>query len=89
MISEDILRIIDYNTCHNEEKALVISALEHNGSEKLDELLALIDCTGGMKRFCMDYDIDDIDLDEELIPRVIHNFFRNIIDTADNTAHER
>ena len=48
IISEDILRIIDYNTCHNEEKALVISALEHNGSEKLDELRALIDCTGGI-----------------------------------------
>lgn len=86
MISEDILRIIDYTMCHNEEKALVISAYEHNGSEKLDELLALIDCTGGMKQFCTYYDID---LDEELIPKMIHNFFRNIIDTADNTAHVR
>ena len=77
MISTSILRIIDQNTSDNDEKTLVISVLQHNECEKLHELLAIIDCTDSLKRFCNNYEVD---LDDELIPRMIHAFFRDIID---------
>ena len=56
-----------------------MSVLQHNECEKLHELLAFIDNTAdSLKRFCSDYDVD---LDDELIPRMVHAFFRDIIDT--------
>ncbi len=83
-ISTSILRIIDHNTSDNDEKTLVISVLQHNECEKLHELLATIDCTDSLKRFCNDYDVD---LDDELIPRMIDAFFRDIIDADYVVGH--
>ena len=40
MISQSILRIIDYNTADNDEKTLVVSVLQLNEGEKLHQLLA-------------------------------------------------
>ena len=58
---------------------MVISVLQHNECEKLHELLGVIDSTNSLRQFCNDYDVD---LDDELIPRMIHAFFRDIIDTG-------
>ena len=52
MISESILRIIDYNTADSDEKTLVVSVLQLNEGEKLHQLLALMSCSEGMKQFC-------------------------------------
>ena len=76
-INASILRIIDQNTSDNDEKNMVISILQHNECEKLHELIAAIDNTNSLRQFCNDYDGD---LDDELIPRMIHAFFRDIID---------
>ena len=78
MISESILRIIDHNTADNDEKAQVVSVLQLNEGEKLHQLLALISCTEGVKQFCEEYSVQ---LDDELIPRLFHAFFRDIVDT--------
>ncbi len=68
MMSESILRIIDYNTADNDEKALVASVLQLNEGEKLHQLLALISCTEGVGRFCEEYNLQ---LDDELIPTFV------------------
>ena len=78
MISESILRIIDYNTADSDEKTLLLSVLQLNEGEKLHQLLALISCTEGVKQFCEEYSVQ---LDDELIPRLFHAFFRDIVDT--------
>ena len=84
MISTSILRIIDQNTSDNDEKTLVISVLQHNECEKIHELLAIIDCTDSLRQFCNNYDVN---LDDELIPRMIHAFFRDIIDADYVVGH--
>ena len=78
MISESILRIIDYNTADSDEKTLVVSVLQLNEGEKLHQLLAVMSCSEGMKQFCEEYGVQ---LDDELIPRLFHAFFRDIVDT--------
>ena len=86
MMSESILRIIDYNTADNDEKALVASVLQLNEGEKLHQLLALISCTEGVKRFCEEHNVQ---LDDELIPRLFHAFFRDIVDTDSRETEEQ
>ena len=86
MISQSILRIIDYNTADNDEKTLVVSVLQLNEGEKLHQLLALISCTEGVKRFCEEHNVQ---LDDELIPRLFHVFFRDIVDTDYRETQEQ
>ena len=70
--------MIDHNTADNDEKALVVSVLQLNEGEKLHQLLALISCTDGVKRFCEEYSVQ---LDDKLIRRLFRAFFRDIVDT--------
>ena len=72
MISESILRIIDYNTADNDEKALVVSVLQLNEGEKLHQLLALVICTEGVKGFCEEHNVQ---LDDEHIPKFVGGSF--------------
>ena len=86
MISESIIRMIDHNTADSDEKTLLLSVLQLNEGEKLHQLLALISCTEGVKRFCEEYSVQ---LDDELIPRLFHAFFRDIVDTDYRETQEQ